>query len=132
MRHRSIEFDYIHGSPNLSTSRICLLILDSVIATTKSIMSTSVSIDALPTELIDRIFRLAKLGRKDPEKVYMFSTGIIDFRGDPNEVNPNEEHPLYKSLRLVCKRWRDISTPLLFDTFVLLSHVKVSFYPPSQ
>ena len=91
-------------------------------------MSTTISIDTLPIELLDNIFRLAKVGRKDPKKVYIFSTGITDFKGDPNEVNPNEEHPLYKSLRLVCKRWTTISTPLLFKTILLLSHAKVSFH----
>ena len=91
-------------------------------------MSTNVTIEALPTGLLGYIFRLAKKGRKHPEKVYIYSTGIMDFRGDPNEVSPSEEHPLYKSLRLVCKRWRAISTPLLFETVVLLSHAKVSFH----
>lgn len=91
-------------------------------------MSPRVTIDNLPAELLDHIFRLAKLGRQDPQKHYMFSEGIMDFRGDPNEVNPNEQHPLYKSLRLVCKRWGDISTPLLFETIILLSHAKVSIH----
>ena len=89
-------------------------------------MSTTVSIETLPAELLGYIFRLAKVGPKDPEEVYIYPTDITDFRGDPNRVNPNEEHPLYKSLRLVCKRWSAISTPLLFETIVLLSHATVS------
>ena len=89
-------------------------------------MSASITIEAVPVELLDIIFQLAKTGRKDPVKEYKYPADIMDYRGDPNEVNPNEDFPLYKSLRLVCKRWKAISTPLLFDTVVLLSHAMVS------
>lgn len=74
------------------------------------------TIDHLPLELLESIFYLAKM---EPESPIVNK----DYTGDPNEVNPNEEHPLFKTLRLVCGKWYDIATPALFRTVVLWSHI---------
>ena len=120
--------DYIYRFPSRSTSLTYLRISGFLHNDNEKHHVHNYIHRHLPIELLDNIFRLAKVGRKDPKKEYMFSTGITDFKGDPNEVNPNEEHPLYKSLRLVCKRWTTTSTLLLFETIVLFSHAKVGFH----
>ena len=60
--------------------------------------------ERLPNEILLHIFRLAKNGRSNPVRVYKYLNDGPDgnfFEGDPNKVNPNEDHPLYKSLRQV-------------------------------
>ena len=90
----------------------------------------SVSIKDLPNEILLTILMLAKKGKADPQRVFINDPygPDMDFLNDPNDVNPNEEYPLYKSARLVCKHWRVIATPLLFETLILLSYSKV-LYP---
>ena len=88
----------------------------------------SVTIHDLPPEILDWIITLAKVERKLPQQLYhnnSFAGSGRDFRGDPNKISPNEEYPLYKAIRCVCKRWNLHGTPLLFRTIVLLSHSKV-------
>lgn len=75
------------------------------------------SISDLPTELFEEIFLWAKLGQNTP-------TRRLDDYDDPNVFSQNEEYPLFKSLRLVCRRLRDVATPRLFHTVVLLYHDK--------
>ena len=68
--------------------------------------------DRLPNEILLYIFRLAKNGRKNPFRVYKCLRDDPDgyyFEGDPNKVNPNEDHPLYKSLRQVSEPCYTIS-----------------------
>ena len=90
----------------------------------------SITINDLPDEILLTILLLARAGKADPERVFINNPygPDMDFLHDPNDVNPNEEYPLYKSARLICKRWKIIATPLLFETLILLSHSKV-FYP---
>ena len=48
--------------------------------------------------------------------------GGVDFKIDPNTINPNEENPSYKSFGQVCRLWHHIVTPLLSETVILLQH----------
>lgn len=77
----------------------------------------------LPSELLQHIFLWAKIGPSEPN--------IEDFRcygsrrrEDPNSVAPNEEYPLFKSLRLVCRAWHALATPMLFQEVVLMPNVE--------
>ena len=74
------------------------------------------TINDLPYETLEHLFRLAKIGPVKPR--------ITEhYEGDPNEISPNEDYPLFKTLRQVCKTWHDVATPLLFRTVVLWSHI---------
>ena len=81
----------------------------------------------LPVEILAEMFIMAKVGRSPPRKNwYDLDTMNLDFYGNPNYVNYNEEYPLYKALRLVCKHFSQMATPLLFGNVFLLSNIQVS------
>ena len=78
----------------------------------------------IPVEILQKIFYWASSERKEAKQVYIMYEGSprMGYATDPNEANPNDEHPVYKSLRQVSQAWNDIATPLLYHTMVLLSH----------
>lgn len=83
-------------------------------------LNEQTSINDLPIELLEEIFRWAKLPEPLPT---LPSTFGADYEGNPNYVSPNERFPLFKTLRQVCSKWHDLATPKLFRDVVLLSHV---------
>lgn len=86
-------------------------------------MTKPTSIDDLPVELLNEIITLAADDRPDSEKVA--NAGARDLVNSSNDIKQNKNYSLYKSLRLVCKLWLELATPLLFESIVLLSHLQV-------
>ncbi|KAI4241314.1 MAG: hypothetical protein L6R40_004620 [Gallowayella cf. fulva] len=91
-------------------------------------MDASTTPLTLPTEILIEIFTWAKCDRAEPQEVMMWdestSSHIMEYPGDPNLVNPNEEHPSLKSFRQVCKVWYGVATPMLFRAVVLLPNIE--------
>lgn len=86
----------------------------------------SITIQDLPPEMLREIFKWVKCEDNIPAHIRAASNmecleepdGV-----DPRCVNVNEEHPSYKSFRLVCRVWHGVATPLLFRTMILLPHI---------
>ena len=88
--------------------------------------SASTTIQVLPPEVLREVFTWAKCEDNIPAHIRSASnTESLEVADDvdPNSLNLNEEHPSYKSFRLVCRVWHGVATPLLFHTMMLLPHI---------
>ena len=81
------------------------------------------SIQALPPEILQEIFKWAKCERRIPRPDCTYDERGVHIIFSQTLSDPNEEHPSYKSFRQVCRMWHNIATPLLFHTITLLFHV---------